>query len=320
MNGIDEEAQKAASDDVGRKTYRHIRVAMIVAVFALAISVAYEYLTTGDSRSELCFQGSISAYYWTPVHSVFSGALICIGLCMIVLTTYGPYENMFLNLAGMMAPLVALIPPSRPGPSCKPTRVIELSVGFDIANNAFAFFAGGAGAICTTLLIVARAHPGPVTDFAKRRAGRIQLAVMACVLFALAIWHFAIKNGFQSFAHPISAILMFAFIFVVVVINAQKSTTTPKFRPRYAAVQWFMVGSVVVFVGTKLISSAFDHPWAHYILLIEISMIVAFAAFWILQTTELWNAKPGLPAPAVDAPVAPDAVDGAPAIAPPNSG
>jgi hypothetical protein len=288
-------AVEAVSDRIARKTYRHIRIALVVAAFALGVSVLYEHFTSADHWSALCWQGSISAYYWTPAHSVFVGALIAIGLSMVVLTTYGPYENMFLNLAGLMAPLVALIPPDHPG-RCAPTRPVDLSVGFDIANNAFAFFLGAAAALATTLAIVSAAHKSPpVAGLARRKAWQIQMAVLAGVLVGLAIWHFVVKHGFESFAHPVSAVLMFVFIFVVVVINAHKSTVTDNYRALYAVVQWFMVASVVLLLGVKGIISLLSHTWDHYILLIEIAMIVAFAAFWTLQTAELWNAKPGLP-------------------------
>jgi hypothetical protein len=44
------------------KTWRYLRVAMVVVVFGLGVSIAYE-------RSKVrpgCFQTSISAYYYTP--------------------------------------------------------------------------------------------------------------------------------------------------------------------------------------------------------------------------------------------------------------
>lgn len=285
----------AMVDVVARKTYRHLRISLVVAAFALAVSVGYEHFTSAARWNELCWQGSISAYYWTPVHSVFVGALIAIGLSMIVMTTYGPYENMFLNLAGMMAPLVALIPPDRPG-SCAPTHAIDLSIGFDVANNSFAFFLGGAAALATTLTIVSIAHKRPsIGDGAKAKAWGIQITILAAVLGGLAIWHFIIKDGFTSFAHPTSAVLMFVFIFIVVVINSHKITVSHTYRVLYRTVQWFMVGSVLLLLSIKGIVSLAHHTWDHYILLIEIAMIVAFAAFWTLQTTELWNARPGLP-------------------------
>ncbi|MCU1344507.1 MAG: uncharacterized protein JWL70_773 [Acidimicrobiia bacterium] len=289
-------AIEAVSDFTARQTYRHIRIGMVVAAFALGVSVLYEHFTSADRWSKLCWQGSISAYYWTPAHSVFVGALTAIGLSMIVLTTYGPYENMFLNLAGTMALLVALIPPARPG-RCAASRPVDLSVGFDVANNVFAFFLGAAAALATTLALVSVVHKTPpMAGQAQRKAWQVQVVVQAGVLFGLAIWHFVVKHGFQSFAHPASAVLMFVFIFIVVVINAHKATVSDSFRTLYALVQWFMVGSVALLLGVKGIVSLGSRSWDHYILLIEIAMIISFAAFWSLQTAELWKAKAGLPA------------------------
>ena len=61
-------------------------------------------------QSTGCFQTSISAYYYTPVHGVFIGALVAVGTCLICLRGNTDAEDILLNLAGMFAPVVALVP------------------------------------------------------------------------------------------------------------------------------------------------------------------------------------------------------------------
>ena len=53
------------------KTYRYLRLAIVVVVAALMAAVLIERLHAAG-----CWQGSISAYYYTPVHSMFIGALL----------------------------------------------------------------------------------------------------------------------------------------------------------------------------------------------------------------------------------------------------
>src|SRR5205085_6408417 len=54
--------------------------------------------------------GSISAYYYTPVRGMFAGALLAIGACLVCIRGSTTVEDILLNVAGMLAPVVALIP------------------------------------------------------------------------------------------------------------------------------------------------------------------------------------------------------------------
>ena len=53
---------------------------------------------------------SISAYYYTPVRGVFVGSLVAVGLGLVAIKGREGWEDSMLNLAGMLAPLVALVP------------------------------------------------------------------------------------------------------------------------------------------------------------------------------------------------------------------
>lgn len=54
--------------------------------------------------------GSINAYYYTPVRGMFAGALLGIGVCLVCIRGSTTVEDVLLNAAGMLAPVVALIP------------------------------------------------------------------------------------------------------------------------------------------------------------------------------------------------------------------
>ena len=37
------------------------------------------------------------------------------------------------------------------------------------------------------------------------------------------------------------------------------------------------------------VAAAFLSPWEHLVLWVEVVLILLFAAFWLVQTRELWN-------------------------------
>ena len=95
------------------KTYRSVRLSMVTLVLGLAAAVAVERLEVPRG----CFQHSISAYYYTPVRGMFVGGLLGIAVCLVALRGNNDAEDALLNLAGMLAPVVAFVPTPNPG-SC----------------------------------------------------------------------------------------------------------------------------------------------------------------------------------------------------------
>lgn len=77
---------------------------------------------------------AISAFYYTPVHAIFIGVLFATGFSLIALRGRDRVEDLFFNLAGFLAPVVALVKPvctgsgsvpqpDRPSPRrCRPVR------------------------------------------------------------------------------------------------------------------------------------------------------------------------------------------------------
>ena len=107
------------------ETYRYLRVGIVALALLLALAVVGE-IVVGDAG----LLGSISAYYFTPVRDVFVGVLVALGLGLIVIRGRG-VEDVLLNLAGMLAPVVAFVPtpvtdsirrPSDPRRPPRPTR------------------------------------------------------------------------------------------------------------------------------------------------------------------------------------------------------
>ena len=87
--------------DLTLDTYRYLRGGMVVMVVLLGAGVI------GAAISSQCWQGSISAYYYSAAHSVFIAAVCAIGVLMIVYRGSTDTEDELLNLAGMSAFIVA---------------------------------------------------------------------------------------------------------------------------------------------------------------------------------------------------------------------
>ena len=90
-------------------TYRYLRMSLVAVLTMLAASVCFQWFFAGNHLP------SISDYYWTPVHAVFIGALLALGVGMVILKPDNELEDIFLNIAGVLAPVVAFVPTPAPG-------------------------------------------------------------------------------------------------------------------------------------------------------------------------------------------------------------
>ena len=218
------------------KTWRYLRLAMVAIVFGLGVSIAFE-------RSKVtpgCFQTSISAYYYTPVHGIFVGALVGIGVCLMCLRGSTDTEDVLLNLAGMFAPVVAFVPTPEPG-SCASVLGTTHDRNVNIANNVTALLAVAALALLVFAILAARNRPTGVALIGYAAA------VAAWLVAALVFW--LARDFFVRTAHYTAATLMFICIVAVVASNAvgfKRKTQARSIRNRYAIIGGAMVASVVV--------------------------------------------------------------------------
>jgi hypothetical protein len=263
----------AEEEDFAVKTWRYLRLAMIVLVAGLGASIAYERLTAN------CTQTSISAYWYTPVQAYFVAAVVAIGVCLLCLRGSTDLEDVLLNLAGMFAPVVAFVPtpnPSRCPSRLEPARISELSV----ENNVAALLIAGAIALAIFLIVTWITKP-QLTRTA--RAG--YLAAVAILVLATAVF-VSDQDWFLGHAHNTAAVLMFTCILAAVCSNALaygRAETRPRWPNPYGVIAVAMLGSAVVCGIAGLVG------WRHWILAVEIALIGLFALFWVIQTVELWH-------------------------------
>lgn len=288
-------------DDVAsRKTYRYLRIGIVGAVVLLGASVLLE-------RSKVdpdCWQTSISAYYYTPARAVFVGALMAIGLSLIVIKGSTAWEDGFLNVAGMLAPVVALVPIGNPGecwsiePEPLPTEknpagdnVLADWVVRNIENNIEALLWAGAAALLTAVAIAGIAFAVGARR-GERRAlsdlwtgphrGTFFSLIAVMVFLAAGAVLFATWDRFEENAHGLAAYAMFGFLAAAAVVNAVEC--------RKFGLRWYvrLYGLIAVLMGAAALMILM-RDWDHKTLVLEIVEIGLFAGFWVTQTRELWH-------------------------------
>jgi hypothetical protein len=257
------------------KSYRYLRLSIVVVVLSLLASVLIE------RTHATCWQESISAYYFTPVHAVFVGALVAIGVSLIAIKGSTDAEDVLLNVAGALAPIVAFVPTTVPSDSCASTAFVGGDVKPFIDNNVLALAIGSGLAIAVAYVGAAVQGKARVRRFDTTSV--LGLAITASLLAVGLVWYFAFRESFLEYAHEGAAGAMFFLVFVVMVINARSAR--PGYRTLYAATAAAMALSVAVVVVVKLL----DDEWRHQVLLLETLEIIPFAVFWAAQTLEHWE-------------------------------
>ena len=261
--------------DYATRSYRYLRLAIVVMVVSLGASVVIE-------RSEAkCWQGSISAYFYTPAHSVFVGALVTIGVCLIAIVGRTTWEDMFLNVAGMLAVVVAFVPTSATTRLCAASATVSTDADTYINNNILAVAIGGVVA-----LIVAAISASKRSSLRLRRPSTeawVGMAITAVLILAGVIWHAVARSAFDRDAHSTAAGAMFVAIGIVVLVNVWEAHGG--YRVLYIAIVAFMVVGAVAVVIAKVI----DDGWRHEVFSLEALEIVPFGVFWVAQTIEHWD-------------------------------
>ncbi|MGW1342443.1 hypothetical protein ACWCOV_15455 [Kribbella sp. NPDC002412] len=265
------------------KTYRYLRMAMVAMVVLLAASLVIEWSKT----SPRCLQTSISAYYYTPVQAIFVGGLIAIGVCMVVLKGNTEREDILLNVAGILAPVVALVPTPGPG-RCRSVPMVLGDTAANIANNMLALFVVGVPCLVVTAVFVLRAR----LSRADRNPMYLVGFGVALALFGGGVaWFFADRAGFIRNAHYTAAVVLFLCIILVVLLNAQqfRRKEHPAHAKAPAANRYTALAIAMVVVPLALLAWKWLFGWEHAVLWIEGAVITLFATFWIVQTQELWD-------------------------------
>ena len=261
------------------KTWRYLRVGMIALVIALSAAVVYEVIRRGDG----CWQTSISAYYYTHAQAIFVGSLIAIGVCLICLRGSTEPEDILLNLAGMLAPIVAIVPTPHAG-KCTSLEGTPADPTLNIENNITALLVVGPAAFILLAVLAAidrRRKDAPVSRPARSALIGYGAALLLCLVIA---WRFlGHRPWFVEHGHDGAAYTMFGLIILVAVLNAfsfMHKQGDPNAANRYLLLAIVMPLTVL---GLWLFAGKYN------VLLAEAAAILLFAIFWGIQTEELWD-------------------------------
>lgn len=291
------------------KSHTYLRTAMVGLLLGVGAAVFWQ-----TWRQDFKILGSVSAYYYTPAQAMFVGALIGLGACMIALKGTRPDEDALLNLGGIFAAVVAIVPTSRgedhetavqaceqgagpllteqatTGPDCPTIRALEEATRANVENNLVALLVVGALALLATVLFGLRdRRPGHGNE--SRWAGFGFVAALALWLAGLvaALWFI---DWFIEYAHYLAAVGLLLCIFFVAVSNARRyrderrrgvdhetGPVSTLARYRYTVIAWIMV----VAVPTGVVLMLTDNLALFWL---EIVAAALFAAFWTVQTVE----------------------------------
>lgn len=273
------------------KTYRYLRLGMIGAVVLLGTSIVVESFdaTNADTGAQWCLQESISAYYFTPVRAIFVGCMFLVGLALIAYKEREVWEDFLLNVAGMLAPVVAIVPTTAVGmcysiePDPQPLAAdgsLANWVRLNVDNNMDSLFIVGSAAVVVGFIIWRLNLRDPLRRAEVHPYTRELLLGTLVILAAVLMLKMFFRDVFLAHAHGTSAILLFVFLWLAIGANVRvhKKEGQGWVFP-YRAVLLVMILGIPV-------SLVFG---GHRILVLEAWEITAFAVYWILQTVENWD-------------------------------
>jgi hypothetical protein len=276
--------------DAAIKTYRYLRVALIVLILTLAASVVLERAHATH------LQNSISAYYYTPAHSILVATLVGLGACIIALKGCNDTEDLLLNIAGMLAPIVALVPTEEPSNIYGSKALIISKAPVLIGNNVVALLMAGAVALLVAWAVERSKRGKAIASI--RKVDAVGLTAAAALILSGGVTYWQARGFFLAYAHTACAIAMFVVVGVVVVLNSWRAGAQgkPHYQRGYLLAACVMACGLLVFAVHQWVWKNWK-PWKPWNFYLESVEIVGFAAFWIVQTFELWDMGVGDPIP-----------------------
>lgn len=200
------------------RTHRYLRLTVVALVVLLAASIAWQTIGSGT------LLGSISAYFYTPVRTVFTGALIAVGAAMVAIRGRAGAENAMLTVAGMLAVVVAMVPTPVTGSTrvCGPgldcVARTNAAISAETANNIGAAVIVGALALIAATIFEYREQPANAPGFGGALA---PILVSAWAVWAaVALWAVLGWASFLRWGHLAAAVGLFGLMVAVALVNA----------------------------------------------------------------------------------------------------
>lgn len=306
--------------DVQVKSYRYLRTAMVGLLVALGAAVFYQAWRQGFHLLP-----SVSAYYYTPAQAIFVGALIGLSACMIALRGTTGFEDVVLNLGGMLAAVVAVVPTSRGADfetavsaceqaktplltgrasnefDCPTVEALVAAIKANVQNNVTALLVVGFLGLVATVLF---AYWDARADRSRRFGATFWWGLGASfVLWAVVLVAVLVSlDWFVRYAHYIAAVGLFASIVAVAVANAVRRQRpdideSSGMKQALGATRDVLTrklglyaGLAWAMLGVAALGVALFVANVITLFWVEVSVALLFALFWTVQTVELRNA------------------------------
>ncbi|MDN5796988.1 MAG: hypothetical protein L0H79_14680 [Intrasporangium sp.] len=266
------------------KTYRYLRLAIIGMVLLVGAAVVHEWWRTGWQ----CLETSVSSYYYTPARPVLVGALVAMGVCLVVIRGSTDAEDILLNVCGAMTPVIAFVPTPGTGEHCDTASMAQVDVPADVANSVFALLVLGLAVLIVAFLV---AH-------GQRRRGdggggrtRARLAIATCAYLVTAGTFAGARSAFIDTAHLAASAVLFLAIISLVTVNAVlygREHASGSLRIRDVVNRYAVLAATMAAVAIVMLIFGRVYGWQHAELCIEGELVTLFAVFWAIQTRELW--------------------------------
>lgn len=308
--------EESASSSEAEQTYRYVRLAVIALMVAIGIAVICQ------SVRQKSLLASVSAYYYTPAQSIFVGGLIGLGVAMVALKGTTDFEDIALNIGGMLCPIIAVVPTSRTDldsnlhgvvKACRvarasftvgtsPSRLdcgtadsLAAAARANVQNNMFTLLAAGGLALAVvTIVSLVDSHRST-----RGRENRNALAVwgflLAWLVYLLALVTFWVTpDWFIARAHYCSAAGLFTCALAAVLANGIRKThaaksADPLQKPATRQGRWYFYLAIAMFVAAVVLVLLV--VTGHVTLFwLEAVLSAFFGVFWVGQTKDRWNA------------------------------
>lgn len=302
-------AEQVTGGGAWGRTYRFLRTMMVGLLLCLGVSVLYQ-----TWRQDFHILASVSAYYYTPAQAIFVGTLIGLGACMIALRGTTDAEDVILNIGGMFAAVVAVVPSSRgadyedavracrensgplltdkasEGPDCPTVQALAEATQANVENNMVALLALGLLGLIAAAVFYFRARRDartPAQTFWRGYGAAVLVYLAGVVAF------FAYTDWFIRYAHYAAGFGLLVSIFVVAVLNARRrrreqadlARSRSLRRTHYVLIAW-LLALVTVVLTPLMFLGLVSLFW------LEVAIGALFAAFWLAQTIEQGDSEP----------------------------
>lgn len=262
--------------------YRELRIGMVVIIVMLAAAIIIDWIAAGR------LQTALSEYYYTSAHSIFIAALLAFTTLFFVYKGRSDTEDAFLTLAGVCTFTAALVPQDPPkvfGPNGLPD---DYPVPGIVLPNIWAVVVALVLGWSLALLQYRLTHAKQT----RTAGGTLALYFLRLVVAVALITLVFFRHQFLAHAHGAAGTLMLLAIIATVLCAA--SGAGREQEPHWRRYHWIYRVIAVVMLLTLIAVVTLHVVRPHWmgdlwIIVLETGLILEFAAYWVVQSIELWD-------------------------------